>query len=100
MVNVGLIVLLTAKPGKAEELATFLASAEPLAEAEPGTTAWFAVKVDDLTYGIVDFFPDHAARQAHLEGPIAAALMEHAGELLSQPPDIRPVDVLAAKLPV
>ena len=98
MVTVGLLATLSAKPGKEEELASFLASALPLAEAEPATTAWFAIKLDDATFGIFDVFPDDAGRQAHLGGPIAAALMERADELLASPPDIKPIDLLAAKL--
>lgn len=99
MVAVGLLVTLSAKPGKEDELAKFLADALPLAEAEPETTAWFAFKIDASTYGIADFFPSAAGRQAHLEGPIAAGLMERADELLASPPDIKPIDALAAKLP-
>jgi quinol monooxygenase YgiN len=99
MVTVGLLVTLEAKPGKEAELAAFVASALPLAQAEPETTAWFAIKVDASTFGIVDVFPDAAGRRAHLDGPIAAALMQHADELLVSPPDIKPIDVLAAKLP-
>jgi len=98
MVTVGLLATLVAKPGKEEELAAFLASALPLAQAEPETTAWFAVKIDDSTFGIFDVFPGADGRQAHLDGPIAAALMAKADELLASPPDIKPVDVLAAKL--
>jgi len=98
MVTVGLLVHLTAKPGKQEELAAFLASALPLAEAEADTTAWFAIRIDDTTFGIFDAFPGAEGRQAHLDGPIAAALMSKADELLASPPDIKPVDVLAAKL--
>lgn len=99
MVTVGLLATLKAKPNKEEELADFLAGALPLAEAEPETTAWFAIRIDDSTYGIFDVFPDGTGRQAHLDGPIAAALMAKADELLSSPPDIKPIDVLAAKLP-
>ncbi|MGI8798568.1 MAG: putative quinol monooxygenase [Pseudonocardia sp.] len=98
MVTVGLLVTVTAKPGKQDELAAFLASALPLAQAEPATAAWFAFKIDDSTFGIFDVFPDAAGRQAHLDGPIAAALMGKADELLAGPPDIKPIDVLAAKL--
>ncbi|MGI9119717.1 MAG: putative quinol monooxygenase [Acidimicrobiales bacterium] len=98
MVTVGLLVTLVAKPGKQEEVADFLASALPLAQAEPETTAWFAVKVDDTTFAIFDAFPGSQGRQAHLDGPIAAALMDKAEELLASPPDIKPIDVLAAKL--
>jgi quinol monooxygenase YgiN len=99
MVTVGLLVTLRAKAGKEAELEAFLKSAQPLAENEPDTTAWFAIKIDDSTYGIVDFFPGSDGRQAHLEGPIAAALMEKASDLLSSAPDIKPIDVLASKLP-
>ena len=98
MVTVGLLATLKAKPGKEADLAEFLASALPLAEAEPDTTAWFAIKIDDTTFGIFDVFPSSEGREAHLAGPIAAALMAKADELLSSPPDIRQVDVLAAKL--
>ncbi len=98
MVTVGLLVTLSAKPGKEAELASFLASALPLAQAEADTTAWFAIKIDESTFGIFDVFPDADGRQAHLDGPIAAALMAKADELLASPPEIKPVDVLAAKL--
>lgn len=99
MVTVGLLVTLTAKPGKEEELAAFLAGALPLAQDEPDTTAWFAIRIDQSTYGVFDIFPDDAGRQAHLDGRIAAALMAKADELLASPPDMKPIDVLAAKLP-
>ena len=98
MVTVGLLATLVAKPGKEDELAAFLASALPLAEAEPETTAWFAIKIDASTFGIFDAFPSTDGREAHLGGPIAAALMSKADELLASPPDIKPIDVLAAKL--
>lgn len=99
MVTVGLLATLVAKPGKADELRSFLSDALPLAQAEDDTIAWFAIKIDDNTYGIFDVFPSEDGRRAHLNGPIAAALMANADELLSSPPDIRPIDVLAAKLP-
>lgn len=99
MVTVGLLVTVTAKPGKEAEVASFLESALPMAQDEPATTAWFAVKIDDSTYGIFDVFPDDGGRQTHLNGPIAAALMSKADDLFSSPPQIKPVDVLAAKLP-
>lgn len=98
MVTVGLLATMTAKPGKEQELASFLASALPLAEAEADTTAWFAIKIDGATFGIFDVFPGADGRQAHLDGPMASALMAKADELLASPPDIKPVDVLAAKL--
>ncbi|MGP4004224.1 hypothetical protein [Streptomyces sp. 8N706] len=44
-------------------------------------------------------FGTEEARRAHLEGKIAKALLSQGARLLSEAPDIRPVDVLAAKLP-
>jgi len=97
-VTVGLWVRLEAKPGKEQELADFLRGGLALAEQEPATVAWFAVKLSPSTFGIFDVFPNDAGRQAHLNGRIAAALMAKAGELLAQPPKIESTDVLAAKL--
>jgi quinol monooxygenase YgiN len=99
MVRVGLLATLVAKPEKAEELGAFLASALPLAQAEDETVVWFAIKIDDTTYGIFDAFAGDEGRQAHMAGAIASALMAKADELLASPPDIKYVDVLAAKLP-
>jgi quinol monooxygenase YgiN len=99
MVRVGLFVRLEAKPGKEGEVQKFLESGLALANQERATTVWFAIKLGPSTFGIFDAFPDDAGRKAHLDGPIAAALMAKAGELLAQPPKIEPLDVLAAKLP-
>lgn len=98
MVTVGLLVRLEAKPGKEDELETFLKSGLELAEQEPDTTVWFAIRLGPSTFGIFDAFSNEAGRQAHLNGQIAAALMEKAPELLAQSPTIEQVDVLAAKL--
>jgi quinol monooxygenase YgiN len=98
MVTVGLWVMLEAKPGKEAEVAQFLKSAAPLAEAEPATSAWFALQIGPSTFGIFDVFPDDKGRQAHLTGPIAKALMAKAGELLAKAPSIEKIDVLASKL--
>ena len=98
MVTVALFVRLEAKPGKEAAVETFLRGGLPLAQAEPATTTWFALRMGPSTFGIFDAFPNEAGRQAHLQGPIAAALMAQAKELLAQPPSIEKVDVLAAKL--
>ncbi|MBO0752716.1 MAG: antibiotic biosynthesis monooxygenase [Bradyrhizobiaceae bacterium] len=96
---VALSVTLKAKPGKEQELGAFLAGAQPLAAQEKGTISWFAYRIDAQTFGIFDSFHDDAGRQAHLNGPIASALLARADELLAERPDIRPVDILAEKLP-
>jgi len=99
MVNVGLQVRLEAKPGKENELEEFLRAQLSYALGEPGTTTWFAIKLDAKTFGIFDAFPDENGRQAHLEGEIAKALGTLAENLLTHPPAIEKFAVLAAKLP-
>lgn len=99
MPKFALLARLEAKPGKEKEVSDFLRSALPLAQQEPATIAWFALQMSPSTFGIFDAFPDDAGRQAHLDGPIAAALMGRAADLLAQPPVIEKVEVLAAKLP-
>ncbi len=96
--RLSLFVRLEARPGQEQALADFLAGALPLADAEPKTVAWFALRFGPSSFGIFDAFPDEAGRQAHLDGPIAAALMAQADTLLSAPPSISKVDVLAAKV--
>ena len=96
--RLALFVELKAKPGKEAEVASFLAGAQALAVAEPLTTAWFAVRFDSQTFGIFDAFESDEGREAHLNGPIAAALMQHAPELLARAPEIRRAQVLADKL--
>ena len=98
MVRVGLLVRLQAKPGKEAEVASFLESGLALANQEAATVVWFALRLGPSTFGIFDAFPDEAGRKAHLGGPIAAALMAKAADLLAEPPKIDQVDVLAAKI--
>lgn len=90
---------LVAKDETADEVSGFLSSAVEMANNEAGTVVWFALRTDRTTFWIFDAFASEADRQAHLNGPIAAELMEHAGRLLAQPPEILPADVLAAKVP-
>lgn len=97
MVKVALLARLIARPGKESEVAALLEGALPLANAEKSTTVWFAIKLGPSEFGVFDAFADDAGRQAHLNGPIAAALMANAA-LFAEPPQIRPIEVLAAKL--
>ena len=94
-----LVVRMTARPETRDEVARFLADAVDLANAEAGTTVWFALRTDDSTFWIVDAFPGEAERRAHLDGQIAKALLENAERLLTGAPEILPADVLAAKVP-
>ncbi len=95
---VALVVKMVARPGMEEELSGFLAGAVDLANNEPGTPVWFALRTDQQTFWIVDAFPGDDERHAHLNGPIAAALMANADRLLSEPPSISAADVLASKV--
>jgi quinol monooxygenase YgiN len=95
--TVALLVELKAKPGKEQQVADFLASARPLAVKEPGTVTWYAGRIDAQTFVIFDTFRTQSGREAHLKGPIAAALMAHAGELFAVPPHIQQVSILADK---
>jgi len=97
MVAVGLFVPLKAKPGKEAEVEAFVKGGRAIVEQEPGTRVWYGFKVDDHTFGIFDAFEDEAARQAHLNGQIPAALAAAGPQLLAKDPDIRSVDVLAVK---
>jgi|SRR5580692_1158197 quinol monooxygenase YgiN len=97
MVKVGIFVRLMAKPGKATEVEQLLTAGRALVLEESGTPLWFAVRFDASTFAIFDAFPDESARQAHLSGRLAAALVAKAGELLAEPPKIERVDILAEK---
>lgn len=98
-VRVALWVRLDAKPGKESEVESFLRGGLAIVEQEPATIAWFAIRMGPSTFGIFDAFPDEAGRQAHLTGRVAAALGAKASELLSKPPSIEKIDLIAAKLP-
>jgi quinol monooxygenase YgiN len=97
MVTVGLLVRLEAKPGREQDVENFLRAGLALANDEPDTLVWFAVRLGPSTFAIFDAFPDEDGRQAHLNGKVAAALMEHADDLLSEPPAIEKFGVLAVK---
>jgi quinol monooxygenase YgiN len=99
MVNAGLLVGMEAKAGKEKTAEDFLRSAEPIVQGEPGTVAWFAIRLGPSTFGIFDAFPDERGREAHLSGQVAAALMAKAPDLFSEAPVIERADVLASKLP-
>jgi quinol monooxygenase YgiN len=98
MLKTALFVRLDAKPGKENELAAFLNQGLQLANQESTTPLWFALRLGPATFAIFDAFRDEAGRQAHLNGPIAKALMAQAPNLLAKTPVIERVDVLGAKI--
>ncbi len=97
MSRVSIWAQLEAKPGKEKEVEEFLKSAQPLAEREPGTLSWYAIKMGPGKYGIFDTFADDSGRNAHLNGEIAKALFAKAGDLLAKAPEIAMPEILAVK---
>src|SRR5215467_9933034 len=97
MTKFALYVPLQAKPGKEKEVADFLKSALPLVNAEPGTVSWFAIQEGPSSFAIFDTFDDEAGRDAHLNGQVAAALMQKvkSGDLFAKEPQIYKLGILA-----
>lgn len=99
MDKLGLLVILDAKPGKEQEVEELLKSAQPLADKEQGTTAWYAARVGPVRYVIFDTFVDEQARDAHLNGEIAKNIFSRALELFESEPDVHNLTILAEKTP-
>lgn len=96
-VRVALLVRLEAKPGKEADVARLLQGGLSVVREEHATPYWFALQLGPTSFGIFDAFGDDSARQAHLAGRLAAALMAQAPDLLATAPMIERVDVLATK---
>jgi quinol monooxygenase YgiN len=99
MDQVAIWAVVESKPGKENEVEAFLKSALSLAEKEPETTSWYAVRIGPSKFGIFDTFPDERGRVAHLTGEIAKALAAKAPELFAKEPEIHRVSILASKTP-
>src|SRR6188472_1091148 len=94
VMKLALFARLEAKRGKEQEVADFLRQGLALAHQEATTLMWFALRLGPTTFAIFDAFGDEAARQRHLNGPMAQA-----SALFAMPPAIEPLEVLGAKLP-
>ena len=97
MLSLGLFVRLEAKPGKENEVAAFLGQALQMANQEKSTPLWLTLRLGKSTFAVVDAFPNESGRQAHLNGPIAKALMANAESLFAVPPSIEKTEVLGTK---
>jgi len=97
MVSLGLLIHMKARPGREHEVRQFLASAPQLVADETGTPYLFSMRFGDGSFGIVNAFPDEAARQRHIGGHAAQALSELAAAALDEPPTVEPFDIVAAK---
>ena len=97
MIKYALFARFEAKPGKEAEVAAFLELGLSLANQEAATPIWFALKLSDCVFGVFDAFENEAGRQAHLQGPIAQALMAKSDELFVKAPSIERIEVLGLK---
>lgn len=97
--NKGLLVIMKAKEGKTSEVEDFLLAGKKLVKDEPKTVSWYAIKINSDTYAIFDTFAKDAGRDAHLNGKVAAALMENAPVILEgfEAQAIQTIDILASK---
>ncbi len=97
MEKLALYVRMKAKPGKEQDVEAFLKQGAALAADEQGTIRWFGIREDDGAYSVFDTFENEAAREAHLHGEIAKALMANVEALFSEPPTIHKIAVLGEK---
>src|SRR5215467_140210 len=98
MLSLGFFVRLEAKPGKETDVAAFLKQGLQMANQETTTPLWFGLRLGPSTFGVFDAFHDEAGRQAHINGPIAKALMDIAPKLLAAPPSIEKTEILGSKV--
>jgi quinol monooxygenase YgiN len=93
---------LEAKPGKGEQVQSFLRDILAGVEQEPGTGPWFGVRFSDTTFGVFEAFADTAGRNAHNVGPggqnfLRATELE---EMLAYPAHVYRLDVMFGKFGV
>ena len=98
--KMGIVVRMEAKAGKEAELEKFLMDGLSIAQQEPATVQWYALKLDASHFAIFDTFAAQAGREAHLNGDLAKALFGKVDELMTATPKVEMVDILAAKLPL
>jgi len=99
MVTHGLLAQMRAQSHQNAEVEQFLQSALPQVKAEPATAAWFALRGGRHDYAIFDAFSSEEGRLAHLDGPVAKALVSRAPWLFKQPPGIETIEIIANKMP-
>lgn len=74
---------LEAAPGQADNLAALLTAAGPIvADTEPKTLFWAALRIDENNFAIFDIFADNSGREAHFAGQVAGLLNEKASVLV------------------
>ena len=97
MIKLALFARFEAKPGKEKDVEAFLQKGLELANQEPTTMLWCALKLESRVYGVFDAFADESGRQKHLNGPIAKALMGCYPDLFVAPATIERIELLGVK---
>ena len=94
-----LFVEIEATAGREEDIAAFLKDALDVAETEPDTRDWYALRVDARHFAIFDTFDGNLGRLKHLAGQIGRSLVFRSVSSLNGLPDISGSEIVAAKLP-
>ena len=91
--------VLKVKEGKASDVENFLLGGKKLVDDKPETVSWHAIQLDNNTYAIFETFAGNDGRDAHLNGKVAAALVENAPEILKgfSAETIQMIHILASK---
>lgn len=95
MPSTALFTEIKAKPGREEELATFLADQRSLTAVEPGDLIWMVVRFDGRTFGMLGTFDEPSTREKHLNGNVMNAIRAKVGDLIDGEPVMRLADVVA-----
>lgn len=93
----GLLAKFEAQAGKEAQVAQWLEDQLKTATDELGTVTWYGFQINERTFGIFDTFDEEVARQVHINGPIPDSLGAITKEMLTGPPVIRQIDLLAVK---
>ena len=78
---------------------TFLEDLSAEVSWEKTTQAWFGIRYMRGEFGVIASFDDEAGREAHLGGTAAAHFLAAEHRLMSSPPRLTRIEVLASKMP-
>jgi hypothetical protein len=93
---VGVLARFVVKPGSESEIRAFFEEGLAIVEGQPPSTAWFAFRLDETTYGAFAAFANEEDRAALLAsgGPVSSQKHAH---LFIRPPTFEMVDLLAVR---
>ncbi|HEX7638765.1 MAG TPA: hypothetical protein VF457_10240 [Burkholderiaceae bacterium] len=78
---------------------TFLEDLSAEVSWEKTTQAWFGIRYMRGEFGVFVCFHDEAGRAAHEAGPTAAKLLAAEHKLMTAPPKVSRLEILASKMP-